>query len=123
MLEADKKLKQQSQKYEPIAKLGDFGLSVVMNLHKLKQNEKGKIGYINPVYASPEILRERNYSCSSDIFAFGSILWELTRRRKVFDDVLFIFLSSFSLILKDIYLFEWNIFHLNFILLIINFII
>ena len=93
MLEADKKLEQQNQKYEPIAKLGDFGLSVVMNLHKLKQNEKGKIGHIHPMYAPPELLREGSYSHSSDIFAFGSILWELTRRRKVFDDVLFLILN------------------------------
>ena len=111
---ADRKLEQQNQKYEPIAKLGDFGLSVVMNLHKLRQNEEGKIGHIHPMYASPELLREGSYSHSSDIFAFGSILWELTRRRKVFDDVLFIILIFLSL--KDIYLFEWKIFHLNLIL-------
>ena len=73
---------------DPVAKLGDFGLSVVMHgLHKLKQNEEGKIGHIHPMYAAPELLKGGDYSTSSDVFAFGSIVWELTRWRKVFDDV------------------------------------
>ena len=78
-------LEQKNQKYEPIAKLGDFGLSMVM--HGMDWICKKKISDFDVHYIAPEMLRKQNYSCSSDIFAFGSILWELTRRRKVFDDV------------------------------------
>jgi serine/threonine protein kinase len=39
------------------------------------------------MYAAPELLKGGDYSTSSDVFAFGSIVWELTRWRKVFDDV------------------------------------
>ena len=84
--DADQQLQQGNM--DPVAKLGDFGLSVVMHgLHKLKQNEEGKIGHIHPMYAAPELLKGGDYSTSSDVFAFGSIVWELTRWRKVFDDV------------------------------------
>ena len=74
--------------YDSVAKVGDFGLSVVMNgLSSFRREEQANF---DPHYATPEQLKGQHYTTSSDIFAFGSILWELTRRKKVFHDVCFL---------------------------------
>ena len=78
--------------YEPVAKVGDFGLAVVMNGLSFLRREKKE--NFDPHYATPEQLKGQHYTTSSDVFAFGSILWELTRRKKVFHDVCVSFLSS-----------------------------
>ena len=54
-------------------KLGDFGLSKVLNSSKeLKKSNFGTV-----IYMSPEIIKDDYYSFSSDIWSLGIILFEL----------------------------------------------
>ena len=77
-----------SSSYTVIAKLGDFGLSVVLaGMEKLKVVSGQRMADINARYAAPELLRGELYSTSSDVYGYGLVLWELTRRRQVFDEV------------------------------------
>jgi serine/threonine protein kinase len=79
--------------YDSVAKVGDFGLSVVMNgLSSLRREKQANF---DAHYATPEQLKGQHYTTSSDVFAFGSILWELTRRKKVFHDVCLLFSIRF----------------------------
>ena len=78
---------------EPIAKVGDFGLSVVLSgIEELKTTSKGKMGKINPSYAAPEILQGSIYTCSSDVYALGIVLWSARYRKLPFQEVFFLFL-------------------------------
>ena len=54
-------------------KLGDFGLSKVLN--SSKELIKSNVGTI--IYMSPEIIKDDYYSFSSDIWSLGIILFEL----------------------------------------------
>lgn len=64
----------------PVAKLGDFGLSVLSDCD-LKVFEN-----INPRYAAPEILSNLSYNGKVDIYSFGIMLWELVYRKIAFKD-------------------------------------
>lgn len=73
---------------EPIAKVGDFGLSVRMlgtgELHAATEALHG----ITPTWAAPEVLSKGSYSTEADIYALGIMLWELLTRRHPFDHML-----------------------------------
>ena len=53
-------------------KLSHFGLST-----NLKNISEKKTFYENFAYMAPEIMLEKNYNKSADIFSYGMILWEL----------------------------------------------
>ena len=58
--------------------------------HKRNYNEemeKDFWGNINPRYAAPEVLLERNYNLQIDIYAFGIVLWEFSYRKIGFRDL------------------------------------
>jgi serine/threonine-protein kinase CTR1 len=56
------------------AKLCDFGLVSTR-----------KRGAGTPHYMAPELIQERPYNCSVDVYAFGILLWEMFTRRIPFD--------------------------------------
>jgi NIMA (never in mitosis gene a)-related kinase len=56
-----------------IIKLGDFGISRVLNSTKSKA--QSILG--TPYYCSPEILKSDKYSFKSDIWSLGCILYEM----------------------------------------------
>lgn len=62
-------------------KVCDFGLS--------KFNAdigKGNMQYAGtPTYMAPELFQKRSYDQSVDVFAFGSLLWEILCRRVPYD--------------------------------------
>jgi len=62
-------------------RVGDFGISKV--LESTVAFARTTIG--TPYYLSPEICMERPYSFSSDIWALGCVLYELTALRVPFD--------------------------------------
>eukprot|EP00939_MAST-03C_sp_MAST-3C-sp1_P003902 g3902.t1 len=62
-------------------KIGDFGLAKELN-------SKSTFAYTNvgtPYYMSPELVNEDRYNESSDIWALGCLLYELTALRTPFD--------------------------------------
>ena len=64
-------------------KLGDFGISKVLNSTVAFTNTA--IG--TPYYLSPEICQERPYSWASDIWSFGCVIYELICLRVPFDAI------------------------------------
>jgi NIMA (never in mitosis gene a)-related kinase len=56
-----------------IIKLGDFGISRVLNSTKSKA--QSVLG--TPYYCSPEILKSDKYEFKSDIWSLGCILYEM----------------------------------------------
>ncbi|KYR02814.1 leucine-rich repeat-containing protein (LRR) [Tieghemostelium lacteum] len=66
-----------------LAKVVDFGLSGLQ--HTITNR-----GVENPLWLAPEILsKNRDYSSSSDVYAFGVILWELLTCRDYFSEISF----------------------------------
>ena len=61
-------------------KLGDFGLSKIMQSHDFASTYVG-----TPFYMSPEICQAENYSLHSDIWALGCIMYELCAREPPFN--------------------------------------
>ena len=57
-----------------ICKLGDFGISKVLNYTKSKA--LSIVG--TPLYLSPEVLKSQPYNQKSDIWALGTLLYEMT---------------------------------------------
>lgn len=54
-------------------KLGDFGVSTVLQRSAMANAPTGTIGY-----CAPEVMKEdEDYDLSCDIFSFGVVLWEL----------------------------------------------
>ena len=66
---------------EETVKLGDFGISKVMD--STQQNAQTTLG--TPHYISPEICEGRPYNAKSDIWALGCILHEMAELKKPFD--------------------------------------
>ncbi|XP_046396969.1 serine/threonine-protein kinase Nek8-like [Ischnura elegans] len=63
-----------------IAKIGDFGISKVLNSQSHAESLVG-----TPNYLSPELCEGKPYGKKSDIWALGCILYELLSLRKAFD--------------------------------------
>lgn len=68
-------------------KIGDFGLST-----KYDASEKIAVQYIScikatPVYSSPEVLLNDEYSKSSDVYAFGFITYEIICNEVPFNEI------------------------------------
>ncbi|KAK8166618.1 kinase-like domain-containing protein [Phyllosticta citrichinensis] len=61
-------------------KLGDFGLSKIMQSHDFASTYVG-----TPYYMSPEICMSEKYTLYSDIWALGCIIYELCAQRPPFD--------------------------------------
>lgn len=61
-------------------KLGDFGLSKVMQSHDFASTYVG-----TPYYMSPEICASERYTLASDIWALGCITYELCARKVPFN--------------------------------------
>ncbi|KAL1619048.1 G2-specific serine/threonine protein kinase [Diplodia seriata] len=61
-------------------KLGDFGLSKIMQSHDFASTYVG-----TPYYMSPEICMSEKYTASSDIWALGCIMYELCAQKPPFD--------------------------------------
>ena len=53
-------------------KISDFGFSV-----RSKYGFKDRINVGTPLYMPPETLKKSYYSCKTDIFALGVILYEM----------------------------------------------
>eukprot|EP00468_Gymnochlora_sp_CCMP2014_P007396 CAMPEP_0167759192 /NCGR_PEP_ID=MMETSP0110_2-20121227/10884_1 /TAXON_ID=629695 /ORGANISM="Gymnochlora sp., Strain CCMP2014" /LENGTH=608 /DNA_ID=CAMNT_0007645545 /DNA_START=831 /DNA_END=2654 /DNA_ORIENTATION=- len=62
------------------AKIGDFGISKVL----LSDTEMASTVIGTPYYLSPEICESKPYTTSSDIWALGCILYELTTLKRAF---------------------------------------
>ena len=64
-----------------VIKLGDFGVSRVLNgTHQMAHTQVG-----TPYYLSPEICENRPYNAKSDVWSLGCVLYELTTFRHAFD--------------------------------------
>lgn len=61
-------------------KLGDFGLSKIMQSHDFASTYVG-----TPFYMSPEICAAERYTLKSDIWALGCIMYELCQREPPFN--------------------------------------
>ncbi|KAL9028500.1 MAG: hypothetical protein Q9196_003142 [Gyalolechia fulgens] len=61
-------------------KLGDFGLSKLMQSHDFASTYVG-----TPYYMSPEICAAERYTLFSDIWSLGCVMYELCARRPPFD--------------------------------------
>ncbi|KAL9013681.1 MAG: hypothetical protein Q9173_001629 [Seirophora scorigena] len=61
-------------------KLGDFGLSKLMQSHDFASTYVG-----TPYYMSPEICAAERYTLYSDIWSLGCVMYELCARRPPFD--------------------------------------
>ncbi|KAL8946585.1 MAG: hypothetical protein Q9222_007038 [Ikaeria aurantiellina] len=61
-------------------KLGDFGLSKLMQSHDFASTYVG-----TPYYMSPEICAAERYTLHSDIWSLGCVMYELCARRPPFD--------------------------------------
>ena len=66
---------------EETVKLGDFGISKVMD--STEQHAQTALG--SPQYISPEICEGKPYNTKSDIWALGCILHEMAELKKPFD--------------------------------------
>lgn len=76
----------------PLAKVGDFGLSVrLCGAEKLQINHQVEsddiLALINPTWVAPEITSGAPYSLSADVYSMGIFLWELLTRRHPFLEI------------------------------------
>jgi serine/threonine protein kinase len=67
-----------------VCKLGDFGLSRMLQETETHVNT-GSYGTVT--HAAPELLSEGRLTKSSDVFAFGMLLWELVTGDRLFPDM------------------------------------
>ena len=74
----------------PLAKVGDFGLSLLSMQSQFQirdRAEDGTLHDLDPTWAAPELLNGQRSSTSVDVYAMGIILWELLFRTHPFSDV------------------------------------
>eukprot|EP00698_Gefionella_okellyi_P017900 TRINITY_DN5309_c0_g1_i1.p1 TRINITY_DN5309_c0_g1~~TRINITY_DN5309_c0_g1_i1.p1 ORF type:complete len:968 (-),score=200.79 TRINITY_DN5309_c0_g1_i1:40-2943(-) len=64
-----------------LVKLGDFGISRVLN----SETEMARTVIGTPYYLSPELCEDQPYNKKSDIWALGCVLYEITTLRHAFD--------------------------------------
>eukprot|EP00027_Filamoeba_sp_ATCC50430_P018551 CAMPEP_0168567218 /NCGR_PEP_ID=MMETSP0413-20121227/14878_1 /TAXON_ID=136452 /ORGANISM="Filamoeba nolandi, Strain NC-AS-23-1" /LENGTH=511 /DNA_ID=CAMNT_0008599375 /DNA_START=169 /DNA_END=1704 /DNA_ORIENTATION=+ len=65
-------------------KVSDFGLSHF----KQQRQEKGNYGAIGtPLWMAPEVLLNKEYNESADVYSFGIVLWELLTQEEPFPDI------------------------------------
>ena len=62
------------------AKLGDFGISKVLNDHSYAQTILG-----TPCYFSPEICKKEKYNSKTDVWSLGCLLYEMAALKRPFD--------------------------------------
>jgi serine/threonine protein kinase len=67
-----------------VCKLADFGLSRMLQETETHVNT-GSYGTVT--HAAPELLSEGRLTKSSDVFAFGMLLWELVTGQRLFRDM------------------------------------
>ncbi len=72
---------------QPLAKVGDFGLSQFAYFEMISHKGKGVIGDINPRWTAPEVLRGQPYSVQSDVYSLGLLLWEVKYRKMAYGNV------------------------------------
>merc|ERR1712137_929037 len=77
-------------------KVADFGLS------HIKKHETpgtgGSYGSIGtPLWMAPEVLQNKEYDESADVYSFGIVLWELFTQREPFEDI-----ESFSMMIDSV---------------------
>ena len=65
-----------------VIKVGDLGLGRLLSEHTLEAHSK--VG--TPLYMSPEVLLGNGYTCQSDVWSLGCILYELTMLRNPFKE-------------------------------------
>lgn len=68
---------------EATIKVGDFGISKVMNTVAKEQGAMTVVG--TPYYISPEMCEGKPYNEKSDIWALGCILYEMACLQKTFE--------------------------------------
>lgn len=68
---------------EGTIKVGDFGISKVMNTVAKEQGAMTVVG--TPYYISPEMCEGKPYNEKSDIWALGCILYEMACLQKTFE--------------------------------------
>uniref|UniRef100_A0A915IG77 Protein kinase domain-containing protein n=1 Tax=Romanomermis culicivorax TaxID=13658 RepID=A0A915IG77_ROMCU len=68
---------------EDVVKIGDFGISKVMDTVAKKQGAQSVVG--TPYYISPEICEGKTYNEKSDVWALGCIFYEMACLQKPFD--------------------------------------
>ncbi|MDP1602858.1 MAG: protein kinase, partial [Legionella sp.] len=84
-------LQDHSELAEPLAKVGDFGLSVRLTcgseLQVRDREENDPLMNINPTWAAPELLSGGRYTTAIDVYAMGIMMWELLVRAHPFEEV------------------------------------
>ena len=68
----------------PLAKVGDFGLSLKSSFGGALRFESEKL---NPTWAAPEILQGEKYTPAVDVYAMGLLMWELLMRQYPFSSI------------------------------------
>ena len=85
----------------PLAKVGDFGLSVSIlsggALQIRDRDEEDPLLKINATWAAPEVLAGEPYTTQADVYAVGIMLWELAARAHPFSEYSQDFLKGYVL--------------------------
>ena len=69
------------------AKVGDFGMSRLIEKDRSDQYQKGTRSVAGPIrWMAPECLREKTYGKSSDVYAFGMTVIEMCIREPPFPE-------------------------------------
>ncbi|MDP2437025.1 MAG: protein kinase [archaeon] len=68
----------------PLAKVGDFGLSVRLSGCSLLRRSPAALTSLTPTWTAPEVLAGDDYSLASDVYSTSLVLYELATRRHPF---------------------------------------
>jgi serine/threonine protein kinase len=64
-------------------KVADFGLSQPLQSREHREHATGRCGYIRCI--PPEVFKNREFSLSSDVWAYGMLLYELLTLTQPYD--------------------------------------